>query len=194
MDALGRKVKGSNQPDLTERESPVKHQRKTACLLSLFIVTLLSGSFNADAKKISNAQTKAVKVYFLKDPYDDSDPKNPGGLGAVTRKVSAKSPLREALLALTVGPTAAEEKRGYSSSTWGIKLLSVKLKGGTAYTYFTMPEGAMFSGDNSPFIFEDAVKKTALQFPHVRKVVVCLDGILDFGSESGDPPRKCPKE
>ncbi len=171
----------------------MKHQRKTACLLSLLIVTLLFGSFNADAKKISNAQSKAVKVYFLKDPYDNSDPKNPGGLGAVTRKVSAKSPLRGALLALTAGPTAAEEKRGYASSTWGIKLLSVKIKDGTAYTYFTMPEGAMFSGDNSPFIFEDAVEKTALQFPNVRKVVVCLDGILDFGSESEDPPRKCPK-
>ena len=171
----------------------MKHQRKTACLLSLLIVALLFNSFNADAKKISNAQSREVKVYFLKDPYDNSDPKNPGGLGAVTRKVSAKSPLRGALLALTGGPTAAEEKRGYASSTWGIKLLSVKIKNGTAYTYFTMPEGAMFSGDNSPFIFEDAVEKTALQFPNVRKVVVCLDGILDFGSESEDPPRKCPQ-
>jgi hypothetical protein len=171
----------------------MQHLRKTTCLVSLLLLTLLPGSFSAEAKRGYSAQSKEVKIYFIKDPYDNSDPKNPGSLGAVTRKVSAKSPLRGALLALTGGPTAAEEKRGYSSSTWGIRLLSVKLKSGTAYAYFTMPGGAMFSGDNSPFIFKDAVEKTALQFPNVRKVVVCLDGILDFGSESEDPPRKCPK-
>jgi hypothetical protein len=167
--------------------------RKTAALLSILLAALLLGSLTAGAQRSPAAQTKEVKIYFLKNPYDNSDPDNPGGLGAVTRKVNAKSPLRSALLALTGGPTKAERARGFESSTWGIKLLSVKIKGETAYTYFTMPEGAMFSGDNSPFVFEDAVKKTALQFPNVRKVVVCLDGILDFGSESDEPPRKCPK-
>jgi spore germination protein GerM len=157
------------------------------------MAAMLCGLLYACAQGSSAAQTKAVKVYFLKEPYDNSDPENPAGLKPVTRKVSAKSPLREALLALTAGPSRAERKNGYDSPTWGIQLLSVKIKDGTAYTYFTMPEGATFSGDNSPFIFEDAVKMTASQFPNVRKVVVCLDGILDFGSESDEPPRKCPK-
>ncbi|MBV9960345.1 MAG: GerMN domain-containing protein [Acidobacteria bacterium] len=168
-------------------------QRKTAGLCSLLLAAMLCGFLYAAAQGSSAAQMKEVKVYFLKNPYDDSDPANPSGLKPVKRRVSAKSPLRAALLALTAGPTSAEKQQGYDSPTWGIKLLSVRIVGGTAYTYFTMPEGAMFSGDNSPFIFEDAVKMTASQFPNVRKVVVCLDGILDFGSESDEPPRKCPK-
>jgi spore germination protein GerM len=139
------------------------------------------------------AQTKEVKIYLMKFPYDNSDNKNPHSLQPVTRRVSAKSPLRAALISLTDGPTAAEKEQGFDSPTYGIKLLSVKTKRGVAYTYFTMPEEARFSGDGSPFIFQDAVERTAMQFPNVRKVIICLDGILDFGSESGEPPRKCPR-
>jgi spore germination protein GerM len=107
--------------------------------------------------------------------------------------VSARNPLRAALVALTNGPTTAEKKMDLVNPTFGIRLLSVKLKAGVAYAYFTMPEGAAFSGDLSPFIFQEAVVKTASQFPGVRKVVVCLDGDLDFWSEAEGPPQKCPK-
>jgi hypothetical protein len=55
-----------------------------------------------------------------------------------------------------------------------------------------MPPGAAFSGDNSPFIFRDAVELTAKQFPGVKKVLVCLDGVEDFWSESEEPAKKCP--
>ena len=145
------------------------------------------------AAQSSSQRLKEVKIFLAKQPYDNSDSNNPHGFATVTRRVNAKSPLRAALVALTKGPTEAEKKQGYESPTFGIQLLSVTLKRGVAYTYFTMPEGATFSGDGSPFIFEDAVRRTALQFPTVRKVVVCLDGILDFGSESDEPDKKCPR-
>ena len=116
----------------------------------------------------------------------------PSGLFEVKRTVNAKSPLRSALEILTVGPTAAEEKNNLTSSTFGIKLVSVRIKNKTAYTSFTMSDGAAFPGENAPFIFIEAVEKTALQFKGVKKVVVCLDGILNFGSEDDEAPtQKC---
>lgn len=101
--------------------------------------------------------------------------------------------MRSTLTALLAGPTAAEERQGYSDISYGIKLVKVAIKGDTVRADFTMPPGAAFPGENAPFLFGDAVEFTAKQFPGVTKVIVCLDGILDFGSESGEPPRKCPR-
>jgi hypothetical protein len=167
----------------------------TSRKLSILLLTLIGAfAFLQTARaQTSSKKLKEVKIFLAKQPYDNSDPNNPHGFATVTRRVNAKSPLRAALIALTKGPTEAEKKNGFESPTFGIQLLSVTIKRGVAYTYFTMPEGATFSGDGSPFIFEDAVRRTALQFPSVRKVVVCLDGILDFGSESGEPSKKCPR-
>jgi hypothetical protein len=136
-----------------------------------------------------------VRIYLpveLKDG-DPFDSKNPANLHPVVRNVGgAVAPLRQTLLALLAGPTAAEKSRGYSDVSFGIKLTGVRIKGGVVRADFTMPRGAAFSGDNSPFYFRDAVEFTAKQFPGVKEVVVCLDGVLDFWSESDEPPRKCP--
>jgi hypothetical protein len=160
--------------------------------ISLIALLTVSGAAQAQRKPASSMMT--VNIYVAREMEDDAayDEKNPHNLVAVKRRVNAKSPLRNTLKSLTGGVTRAEEKQNLFSAMFGIRFLSVRLENGTAYTYFTMPEGATFSGDGSPFVFQDAVERTALQFPQVKKVVVCLDGILDFGSESEDPPRKCP--
>lgn len=149
----------------------------------------------AEAQRPKRKNLVEVKIYLVKEIEEDEayDERNPHNLVAVRRMVAAQSPLRGALVALTGRVTQEEENRKLFSATWGIKLLSVRLEKGTAYTYFTMPEVAAFSGDGSPFVFKDAVERTALQFPAVKKVVVCLDGVLDFWSESEEPARKCPR-
>jgi hypothetical protein len=149
------------------------------------------GASSAQRKKASNSMD--VKIYVAQELADESqyDEKNPSNLVPLKRRVDAKSPLRNTLIALTGGITRAEEKQGFVSVMFGIKFVSVRLENGTAYAYFTMPEGASFSGDLSPLIFRDAVERTARQFPQVKKVEVCLDGILDFWSESDEPPKKC---
>jgi hypothetical protein len=135
-----------------------------------------------------------VKIFLPKEERegDPFDPQNPGNLHPVTRTVGGSSPLRQALRALLAGPTASEKARGYTDISFGIKLTGVRISGGTVRADFTMPPGAAFSGDTSPFYFRDAVVVTAKQFPGVKEVIVCLDGVLDFGSESEEPPRKCP--
>ncbi len=132
-----------------------------------------------------------VKIYLRKTGADYAS-QHPSGWFEVKRAVDAKSPLRSALEILTVGSTADEEKNNLSSSTFGIELVSLRIKNKTAYTSFTMSGGAAFPGENAPFIFIEAVEKTALQFKGVKKVVVCLDGVLNFWSEDDEAPtQKC---
>ncbi len=142
----------------------------------------------------AKGRLQPVKIYLTKDlqegePYD---PNNPSNLHPVTRMVNRAAPLRPTLIALMAGPSAREKARGYIDISFGIKLSNVRMKEGTVLAEFTMPPGAAFSGDTSPFIFQGAVEKTIKQFPGVKKVIVCLDGEIDIGSESGEPPRKCP--
>jgi hypothetical protein len=158
----------------------------------LFVLILLTACVSTViAQQPRGTKQTEVKIYLMRES-EEYDERNPHNLVAVKRKVKAESPLRSALIALTGSVTRAEEKAKLFSPMFGIKLISVRLKNETAYAYFTMPAGATFSGDGSPFVFKDAVEKTALQFSNVKKVVVCLDGILDFWSESEEPARKCP--
>jgi hypothetical protein len=165
--------------------------RKLITQFLIVTVVLSAGASFALAQR-TRKNLIEVKIYLAKET-EEYDERNPHGLVAVTRMVDARSPLRGALVALTGNVTRREENQKLFSAMFGIKLLSARLEKGTAYAYFTMPEEAYFSGDSSPFVFKDAVERTALQFPTVKKVVVCLDGVLDFWSESEEPARKCPK-
>lgn len=154
---------------------------------------VLTGASAAQAQRKGKSNLMDVKIYAAVELTDESkyDSNNPSNMQPVKRRVDARSPLRNTLIALTRGLTPAEERQGFVSVMFGIKFLSVRLENGTAYAYFTMPEGAMFSGDLSPVIFRDAVERTALQFPNVKKVEVCLDGVLNFWDESDDEIKKC---
>lgn len=166
-------------------------------MLSVFAIISQASSVAAQTKSSAARApaTKQVRIYLAMEvsESDKFDSKNPGNLQPVFRKVSAAAPLRETLLLLLAGPTHPEEAAGYSDISYGIKLVSVRMRGSTVRADFTMPPGAAFSGDMSPFYFRDAVEFTTKQFPQVKKVIVCLDGILDFWSESDEPPKKCPK-
>ena len=146
----------------------------------------------ADVQSARAARPKEVKIYLV-NTGAEYDAKNPLGLQPVARRVDGRSPLRAALAALVAGPTAAEQARGLASSTYGIRFISVKLKGGVAYAHFAQPRAAGFPGDLAPAIFKEAVTKTATQFPNVRRAVVCLDGEVNFDDASGAPAKKCPK-
>jgi hypothetical protein len=165
--------------------------RKLIFQFLIMTIVLSAGVSFVQAQRVKQKNLVEVKIYLAKE-NEEYDERNPHGLVAVTRTVDARSPLRGALVALTGNVTRPEEKQKLFSALFGIKLLSSRLEKGTAYVYFTMPEEAYFSGDSSPFVFKDAVERTALQFSSVKKVVVCLDGVLNFWSESEEPARKCP--
>jgi hypothetical protein len=167
-------------------------EMKTRIVQILIITILLTFGFTSAPaqKRVAPKKLREVKIYLVK-ATEEYDPKNPANLFPVKRKVDAASPLRSALEALMRGETKQEEKRGLYAATFGIQFVSVKLENGMALARFTMPETASFSGTNSPIYFIESVEKTALQFPLVKKVVVCLDGIIDFWREDDTPPKKC---
>jgi hypothetical protein len=131
-----------------------------------------------------------VKIYIVK-ATKEYDPENPANLFPVERRVNAALPLHGALEALMSGETESEEKRGLYAATFGIQFVSVRVTNETALARFTMPETASFTGTNSPIYFIKSVEKTALHFPKVKKVVVCLDGMIDFWREDETTPKKC---
>lgn len=167
-------------------------QLPTGVRQSLLALALLLVCLPADVQSARAARPKEVKIYLV-NTDTEYDAKNPLGLQAVGRRVDGRSPLRAALAALVAGPTAAEQARGLASSTYGIRFISVKLKGGVAYAHFALPNERGFPGDLAPSIFKEAVTKTATQFPNVRRAVICLDGDVNFDDESGGPAKKCPK-
>ena len=160
----------------------------------LIIATLivLGGVLAAQAQKKTAVTKKLreVNIYLVKEDAE-YDPNNLANLFPVRHRVDARAPLAATLRTLMRGETAHEQKRRLFAPTFGIQFVSVALKDGAALARFTMPEGAAFSGTNSPLYFIAAVEKTALQFPEVKKVTVCLDGIVDFWREDENEPQRC---
>lgn len=158
----------------------------------LISVILISSVFviGAFAQK-NGTQKREVTIYLLREPEENEeyDPNNPLSIYPVKRQVNADNPIVGAMKALVKGETKAEEQRKYHSSTFGIKFLSLSLKKGVLTTRFTMPKTASFSGDLSPDIFQEAVRKTGIQFKEVKKVIVSLDGATNFGGEDANESR-----
>lgn len=163
--------------------------------LLVFAIMIFSSFAFVQAQSKQKGKQLEVNIFFMKVGEgfgSEASEENPFGLIAVKRKVNAESPLQDALIALTKEPTKKEKARNLHSAVWGINFVSVKVEDGTAHALFSMPLEANFSGDNAPDIFKSAVEQTALQFPSVKKVEVCLDGIIDFEIDDPDfPTRRC---
>lgn len=169
----------------------MRRRLKGVLCLALAALAVLVACVSAGAQG-AKARPKAVKIYLVNSEAE-FDAKNPLSLYAVSRRVDGRSPLRGALVALVAGPTEAERTRGLMGSTYGIRFISVKLKGGVVYAHFALPDERGFPGDLAPSIFKEAVTKTVKQFPGVRRAVICLDGDENFDDESGAPAKRCPK-
>jgi hypothetical protein len=171
----------------------MKLNRPLALFAALLILALCGSALDATAQ--TSSRTKQVNIYLPKDG-DSADPQNnPSNLQPVKRKVNAATPLRPAVEALLKGPTAAERRQGFGElDVRNIYLIKAAIKGKTAYASFAHRKGwAGWSGDLSPLTFSDAVERTLKQFPNVTRAVVCSEGIVNFGDESGGPEKKCPK-
>jgi len=149
-------------------------------------------SFPVHAQKSSDSKLKEVDVYFwfigTKGIEDEILP--------LKRKVSASVPLHPAIEEMLKEPTGAERKLGYVSVGYGdLKLVSIKIKKGTARIDFSRRISESYNpGDLQTLKFESAVIKTAKQFSAVKKVIVCVNGMNEFGIGLViDAPLPCPK-
>ncbi|MGI8641841.1 MAG: GerMN domain-containing protein [Pyrinomonadaceae bacterium] len=161
----------------------------------ILIFTLLVGLTFVGTKAQTDKGLKKVKVYF----WEINKETEGDDLIAFTREVDAKSPLRPTIEALIAGPTTEEEAKGFTGVDYGdLKLSSVKIKRGVARIDFTRTIRGMEDynpGDLLTLRFETAVIRTAKQFPTVKKVIVCVNGMNEFGIGMViDAPVPCPKD
>jgi spore germination protein GerM len=128
------------------------------------------------------AQTPAqkpqkIKIYFYHEPGEYID------LSPVARVIRTASPARAAIQALLKGPTEAERKKGFDglASASDFKIASLSIRKGTARIDFVVAEDWRgFPGDIAPARFKKAVELTLKQFPTAKKVVVSLNGDVNF--------------
>jgi spore germination protein GerM len=153
------------------------------CVLPLVLLLLPIGAAG---------QTREVTVYFWEfnrdEPGDDMIP--------FKRVVDARAPLRPTIEALIAGPTEAENRDKYGSVAYGgMKLSDVQLKGSTARIDFVREIRKDHNpGDLQTLRFEATVIRTAKQFPNIKKVIVCVNGMNEFGiGMVEDRPKPCPE-
>jgi hypothetical protein len=130
--------------------------------------------YNKPTMEYLDAGLKYVKIYLWR--VNDEQPGKNFVLQAVQRQVAANAPLRPTLEELFQGPTADEAAKEFGSATFGMKFEGVVLKNGTAIVKFSQPANQTNYGSLGPFIFLDAIEKTAKQFPTVKRVEVCAVG------------------
>lgn len=144
---------------------------------------------NSAPKKGKNIR---VKIYLL-DTFESENLFENMRMQPVEREVNAASPLRSTIEALLAGATEDEQRsmRLFSPAEDGdVKLISSRIKKKTAYLSFE--KGSVPFSEIDALRFRKAVRLTALQFPSVRRVRICLNGIADFRRlADGEPRRKC---
>ncbi len=169
---------------------------KTKERLNGFLLILaVFNFFTVSAQAQKSSELKEVKVYFHFIGTEGTESE----IVPLKRRVSAKTPLRPAIEELLKEPTQAEIKSGYQSAGYDeMRFVSVKLKNGTARIDFSRKlendRSDYNPGDLLTLRFESAVIKTARQFPAIKKVVVCVNGMNEFGIGMViDAPLPCPK-
>jgi spore germination protein GerM len=151
-----------------------------SCLLIFAFahVCVAQGTSKGPASPASKG--RLVKIYFYHEPGEYID------LSPVTRRIRSAAPARAALEALLRGPTAAEEKRGFGglASAHEFSIASLRISRRIARVNFVARRTwTGFPGDTAPIRFKKAVELTLGQFANVRRVVVSLNGELDFETE-----------
>jgi len=168
-------------------------QKSRSLYVAAIVLAVSSACFSQKTGTAEVAPgTKAVKVYFMFIGPDGTE----SNLRPLKREVAAGAPLFPTIAAILESPTEAEQKLGYTSAGYGdMKLDSVTLKKGTARIDFSRKIRPDYNpGDLQTLDFEDAVIRTAKQFPAVKKVIVCVNGINEFGiGMVVGRPYPCPK-
>lgn len=176
--------------------------RTTRVILTIITaLALLAGMPSVYAQR-PRSDTRQVQVYFFTE--EDLELKQPSrsrraavenllALVAVRRMVSATTPARGAIEALIAGPTDEEKTRGLRSPyAEDLLIKSLEISKGTARISLVSKcaDCARWPGDLAPWRFGEAVERTLKQFPTVKRVVICLDGVENFGDNSGEI-KKC---
>ena len=173
-----RRLKRSVIKYLTEAKR--MHNRWLSLFAAFAVLCVVGLSPSEATARPAAPKPQRIKIYFYHEPGEYID------LGPVTRTIRSNAPARTAIEALLAGPTAAERAQGFdalaSANEFAIGKLTVR--GGTARVNFIASRTwAGWPGDLAPVRFKKAVELTLKQFASVRRVVVSLNGDVNFASE-----------
>jgi spore germination protein GerM len=117
-------------------------------------------------------EKEEVKLYFVK--FNEKSEKML--LTPVTRKVGPELPLENTMRELIKGPSTAEKKKGLLTAVpSNLRVNGIRLKNGIAEIDFN---GAIEQGAGGSVLINriDQIVYTATQFPHVKSVVIKING------------------
>jgi spore germination protein GerM len=152
--------------------------RRVLSILIAIGCLFFAGGLQTRAQK-SGPKPQKIKIYFYHEPGEYID------LSPVTRTIRTASPARASIQALLKGPTATERKNGFDGliGASDFAIGSLTIRAGTARINFVAAEDWRgFPGDIAPARLKKAVELTLKQFPIVKKVVVSLNGDVNFDS------------
>ena len=161
-------------------------------ILTVITALALLGEIAGAIAQRPRPDTRQVRVYFYSEKELHSKPSSDSRRAAVEellalvpvrRTVSVTTPARGAIEALIAGPTDEEKGRGLRSPyTDGLSIKTLAIDDGTAHVSFVSKcaDCPRWPGDLAPWRFREAVERTLKQFPTVRRVVICLDGVENF--------------
>ncbi|HEY0050349.1 MAG TPA: hypothetical protein VGB68_13725 [Pyrinomonadaceae bacterium] len=169
-------------------------------ILSFLVLAILAANFapaSGQRKRAGRRKNLKTVDVFLRAAGEFDREKYPNELFPVRRRVEAGAPLHNTLEVWTKGANRRDTKLGLASSHFGLEYNCVTLGAdGTAIIRFTKPDEVklpydeIYGGDIVPPVFIKAAEQTAMQFPNVKKVVVCLDDNLI--SAEGKSIDSCP--
>lgn len=135
-------------------------------------------------------KSRTIKIYLWDANSNSADI----ALVPVTRRIGGDNVLKLTMDWL-FGTTLSkeEEDRALSLPTFGMRLEGVTLKNGVALIKFSQPDGATNYGSLGPFIFAQAIERTARQFPTVKKVEICAVGDTLIDAQLEKPFPRCSK-
>ena len=170
-------------------------------LTTITALAILAGLPSAHGQR-ARSDKRQVRVYFFTE--EDLESKKPSrsrqaasenllALVPVFRAVSVTAPARGAIEALIAGPTDEEKALGLRSPyAEGLSIKTLEISGGTARISLVSEcaDCPRWPGDLAPWRFREAVERTLKQFPTVKRVAICLDGVENFDDNSGEI-KKC---
>lgn len=143
-------------------------------------------------KSLAGVKTRRVDIYLYR--LDDENFPIMPILVPVKRRVDARAPLTGAIQALLAGATKREERINKNSFIKGVELDSVSIKNNQARIDLFYDEATGNRDDPMmELLFDQSIERTALQFPTVKRVLVCVNGIKNFYLYK-DYQKKCPEK
>ncbi len=156
-----------------------------AAVAALVLFAILDSQNPAVSPGGTNATTtspgageRLVSVYFLKTGASEKDCR---AVFALPRQVDDTPALgREALTALTAGPTDAEKSQGYYTSVNpDAKIISLIIEDGIATVNFNSALEKNSGGSCRAASIRAQITATLQQFPNVQAVVISVEGKTD---------------